>query len=67
MLRAEDRGSTRTSFELDSRNTQGEMTSQNIWSLGNRNSVGNYRPISLLDIFEKILEKLMYKLSLIHI
>jgi len=28
---------------------------------GNRNSVGNYRSISLLDIFEKILEKLMYK------
>jgi len=29
--------------------------------IGNRNSVGNYRPISLLNVFEKIREKLMYK------
>ena len=40
MLRAEDRGSTRTCFELDSRNTKGEMTSQNIWSRYDRQFVG---------------------------
>ena len=32
-----------------------------VYKKGNRNSVGNYRPISLLNVFEKILEKLMYK------
>jgi len=32
-----------------------------VYKKGNRNSGGNYRPISLLNTFEKILEKLMYK------
>ena len=32
-----------------------------IYKKGERDIVGNYRPISILNTFEKILEKLMYK------
>ena len=32
-----------------------------VYKKGERNQPGNYRPISLLSVFDKIMDKLMYK------
>lgn len=38
-----------------------------IYKKGNRNEVGNYRPVSLLCIISKLLEKIVYKYTFNHV
>ena len=38
-----------------------------IFKAGDENNIGNYRPISVLSWFSKIIEKIMYKRLLNHL